>query len=184
MLIGGREKTLKEILTSILLLFIFWMILTLPKDPISNLGFINAVQHILLGLLFSFIITLIMPKPLFRDEQIRKFLNPKALFIFFSLFFMRLSIAMIVAGMDVAYRIMRPKIFISPGIVVVETPLKDDIEISLNANSITLTPGTITLDVEKTERGSRFYIHCISQKSLNTILKTGGFVKQIQAIFD
>jgi multicomponent Na+:H+ antiporter subunit E len=89
----------------------------------------------------------------------------------------------VLAGIDVARRVMRPKILISPGIVEFDTPLSEDIQIALNANSITLTPGTITIDAQKTPDGSRFLVHCISQDAVESTLKDKGFVKRIQNCF-
>jgi len=51
------------------------------------------------------------------------------------------------ANFDVAYRIIHPKMPIKPGIIVITTELKQDIAKMILANSITLTPGTFTLDI-------------------------------------
>ena len=51
------------------------------------------------------------------------------------------------ANFDVAYRVIHPKMPIKPGIVVIKTCLKSDVAKMILANSITLTPGTFTLDV-------------------------------------
>jgi multicomponent Na+:H+ antiporter subunit E len=51
------------------------------------------------------------------------------------------------ANLDVAYRVVHPKMPIKPGIVVIKTQLKSDIAKMILANSITLTPGTFTLDI-------------------------------------
>ncbi|MGA1869204.1 MAG: Na+/H+ antiporter subunit E [bacterium] len=178
-----RKKKIKEIVVSSSLLFLFWMIITFPQKPFSPLGTRNLAEHTLIGLIFSIIITLLIPHPLFSTIEINKYFHVKIL-LKFTIYLFNLMLAIILSGIDVAYRVMRPKILISPGIVAIDTPLKDDLEISLNANSITLTPGTITMDVEKHETGSCFYIHCISQESVQTILATGGFIKQIRNIVD
>jgi multicomponent Na+:H+ antiporter subunit E len=96
----------------------------------------------------------------------------------------RLCVDIILAGVDVARRVMRPKILISPGIVEFETALSEDIQIALNANSITLTPGTITIDAQKTSNGSRFLVHCISHDAVESTLKDKGFVERIQKCFN
>lgn len=51
------------------------------------------------------------------------------------------------ANVDVAYRVLHPRIPIRPGIVVIRTSLKSNVAKLILANSITLTPGTFTLDV-------------------------------------
>ena len=65
------------------------------------------------------------------------------------------------ANFDVAYRILHPKMPIRPGIVVIKTTLKSDIAKMILANSITLTPGTFTLDVI----GDNLLIHWINVKT-------------------
>jgi len=47
-----------------------------------------------------------------------------------------------------AYRVLSPKMPINPQIVKVPTALKSDFSKLILANSITLTPGTLSLDVE------------------------------------
>ena len=68
------------------------------------------------------------------------------------------------ANLDVAYRVVHPKMPIKPGIVVIKTGLKSDIAKMILANSITLTPGTFTLDVS----GDRLLIHWINVKTADT----------------
>lgn len=72
--------------------------------------------------------------------------------------------AMIKANFDVAYRVIHPRMPISPGIVVIKTDLKSDSGKLALANSITLTPGTLTMDVE----GDNMLIHWINVKSTDT----------------
>ncbi|MBN2456528.1 MAG: Na+/H+ antiporter subunit E [Sedimentisphaerales bacterium] len=65
------------------------------------------------------------------------------------------------ANFDVAYRVVHPKMPIKPGIVIIKTSLKSDIGKLILANSITLTPGTFTLDVI----GDKLLIHWINVKA-------------------
>ncbi|MBA4347298.1 MAG: Na+/H+ antiporter subunit D [Clostridiales bacterium] len=55
---------------------------------------------------------------------------------------------MVLSNIDVAYRVLSPKMPINPRIVKVPTNLKGDVAKLILANSITLTPGTLSLDVE------------------------------------
>ena len=63
------------------------------------------------------------------------------------------------ANIDVACRLIHPGLPIRPGIVKVKTLLRSDIGLTLLANSITLTPGTTTLDIDK-DNGF-LYIHLL-----------------------
>jgi len=51
------------------------------------------------------------------------------------------------ANLDVAYRVLHPGLPIKPGIVKVKLNIKTEIGKAMLANSITMTPGTITIDI-------------------------------------
>ena len=61
------------------------------------------------------------------------------------------------ANLDVAYRVITGRI--RPGIIRVSSDLKTDLGIFMLANSITLTPGTITVDIDETTHD--LYVHRI-----------------------
>ena len=66
--------------------------------------------------------------------------------------------AMTKANLDVVYRVITGRI--KPGIVRIAPGLKNDVSITLLANSITLTPGTLTVDID--EKTNDLYIHWIN----------------------
>ena len=65
---------------------------------------------------------------------------------------------MMKANLDVAYRVLTMKI--RPGIIRVKSGMKTDLGVFMLANSITLTPGTITVDIE--EETNDLFIHNIN----------------------
>ena len=67
------------------------------------------------------------------------------------------------ANFDVAYRVLNIYLPIRPGIVKVKTKLKTDMARTFLANSITLTPGTLSVDVVD----DHLYVHWINVKSDN-----------------
>ncbi len=69
--------------------------------------------------------------------------------------------ALVVANFDVARRVISPSLPINPGIVKFKTQLKTNYSKMVLANSITLTPGTLSIDVV----GDTFYIHWIDVQS-------------------
>ena len=69
--------------------------------------------------------------------------------------------AMTKANLDVAYRVITGRI--NPGIVKISPELKTDLGITLLANSITLTPGTLSVDLDKE---NNLYVHWINVKNL------------------
>jgi multicomponent Na+:H+ antiporter subunit E len=67
------------------------------------------------------------------------------------------------ANIDGAYRVAHPKLPINPGIVKIKTSLRSDAGLAVLANSLTLKPGTMTIDIDK-ERGF-LYIHWADVKT-------------------
>ena len=65
------------------------------------------------------------------------------------------------ANIDVAKRALNPRLPINPGIVKVPVGLKSEYGQSMLANSITLTPGTITMDTVEQDGQTYYYIHWI-----------------------
>jgi multicomponent Na+:H+ antiporter subunit E len=74
------------------------------------------------------------------------------------LFFLFL-IELIKANIDVLKLVLSPKLTMRPGIFAMETELKSDWEITLLSNLITLTPGTLVIDVS--DDNKTLYIHAI-----------------------
>lgn len=90
------------------------------------------------------------------------------------------------ANIDGAYRVIHPGLPIRPGIVKVKTILKSNIGLTFLANSLTLKPGTMTVDVDK--EGGFLYIHWINvetedvQKATELIVRK--FETALQRIFE
>ncbi|MCH8555047.1 MAG: Na+/H+ antiporter subunit E [Schleiferiaceae bacterium] len=74
----------------------------------------------------------------------------------FLLFFIK---ELVKANIQVAYDVITPKDHMKPGIVAVPLEAKTAMEITLLANFITMTPGTLSLDVS-TDR-KVLYIHAM-----------------------
>ncbi len=94
-----------------------------------------------------------------------------------------LFISIVKSNFDVARRVVQPTIPINPGIVKVKTKLKSPIGRMILANSITLTPGTLSVDV----KGDYFYIHWIDVTDIDekgaTEKIVSGFEKYLEVIF-
>ena len=84
------------------------------------------------------------------------------------------------ANIDVAYRVIHPRLPISPGIVKVRTTLKSDTALTFLANSITLTPGTMSVDVDRAS--GVLYIHWIDVKAKETEAATRIIVERFEKI--
>ncbi|NQV03880.1 MAG: Na+/H+ antiporter subunit E [Candidatus Omnitrophica bacterium] len=84
------------------------------------------------------------------------------------------------ANIDVAYRVMHPDLPIHPGIVKVKTSLRSDTALTFLANSITLTPGTLSVDVDP-EKGF-LYVHWIEVKHKDVDKATKFIVERFERI--
>ena len=96
-----------------------------------------------------------------------------------------LFIELVKANIDVAKRAFSRNI--NPGFVKVKTDLKSDYGLSMLANSITLTPGTIVMDIYEEDNENYLYIHWIDVMSEDTSeageMIKGKFEKKIRGIF-
>lgn len=84
------------------------------------------------------------------------------------------------ANIDVAFRVIHPALPIHPGIVKVKTSLTSDTALTFLANSITLTPGTLTVDIDK-ENGF-LYIHWIEVRHKDIEKATKVIVERFERI--
>ena len=158
-------------ITLFILSFIFWLLLTFDFT-VANL-IVGAVASIICALFFGkFFIT-----------NVYKLLQPRRYFWFIVYLFIFIW-ECIKANLDVAYRVLHPAMPIRPGIVKVKTTLKSDMAKMLLANSITMTPGTISVDIID----YYLYIHWIYIRSedpeIYTPIITGAFEKYIKKIIE
>jgi multicomponent Na+:H+ antiporter subunit E len=98
-------------------------------------------------------------------------ISPKAFVYAIAYFFLFLR-ELVKANLDVAMRVLNPSLPIRPGIVEVRTGMKSQLGKLVLANSITLTPGTLTLDV----RDDRMFIHWIDVQGQDSDTATKAIV--------
>lgn len=127
---------------------IFWLLIT----------FSFTLPNIITGAVASLLCSLIFARYYFRS--VHKFLQPERYFWLIVYLFV-FTWSCIRANIDVAYRVLHPSMPIRPGIVKVKTSLTSEFARTLLANSITMTPGTLTVDII----GDYFYIHWIYIRS-------------------
>jgi len=134
--------------------FITYLFLTTGSGTIG----LWSIEEILLGLILS-LITGFVTRNVFVKKDLRM-LNPVRWIIFVWYIIGPFFVGMAKANFDVAYRVITGKI--NPGIVKISPDLKTDLGITLLANSITLTPGTLSVDID--EEKNDLYIHWINVK--------------------
>ena len=142
----------------VLILFIFsfllYLFLTIGSGKIVSW----SLEEIIAGILFAIFVAF-LAKKLFSIVRVKvsfKFLNPVRWLLFFIYVIGPFFFSMTKANLDVAYRVITGKI--RPGIVKIPSRLKTDLGITLLANSITLTPGTLSVDIDKE---NNIYVHWI-----------------------
>jgi multicomponent Na+:H+ antiporter subunit E len=149
---------MEKVLLSILWLFV-WLLLSWPPDS----------KDLFIGVFVSVFVTF-MTVDTFRfsgnktkraDNLPQLFVLAKKIFWFtcYSAVFLWECLK---ANIDVAWRVLCPDLPIRPGTIKVRTELKSDIGLTFLANSITLTPGKTTVDIDK--RKGLIYIHVLFLK--------------------
>lgn len=71
----------------------------------------------------------------------------------------------VLANFDVAKRILSPSLKLAPEIVRLTSTQHSDLGKVIYANSITLTPGTVTIDIE----GDQFLVHGIARNAIEDL---------------
>lgn len=112
-------------------------------------------SNFIFGFLLGFAILWIMN----RNETDQRYFYRVPKTLSFILFFLW---EMIVANAQVAYDVITPRFFIKPGIVKYKMDANTDVEINLLSTLISLTPGTLILDVSKDKK--TLYIHVMYMK--------------------
>jgi len=153
------------------LLFLIWGLLTF------NLSLPNLVVGAAAAALTTLIFSPYFPRDVKKIFQIKRYFW-LLLYAFVFLW------ECIKANFDVAYRVLHPRMPIKPGIVKFKTGLKSEMAKTMLANSITMTPGTITVDIIDDD----FYIHWIYVRSQKpeeySKAIAGQFEKFIERIFE
>lgn len=73
------------------------------------------------------------------------------------------------ANLDVAYRALAPGMQIDPEVILIPLRVESDLAITTIANSITITPGTVTLDHD--EEANALYVHVIDGTDLEKTVR-------------
>lgn len=157
---------MKSRIVMFIIAFAIWCMLT----------WIPNWQSLLVGALAALIVA-ILTGDLF-EGGLHKLKHPYRYWYFFAIYLPRFLWECLVANIDVAYRVLHPNLPINPGIVKVKTKLKSDVGLTFLANTITLTPGTMTVDVDK-EKGL-LYIHWINVKGKDVEAATKQIVEKFE----
>jgi multicomponent Na+:H+ antiporter subunit E len=151
---------LKHALNLTLFLFAIWLLLSGHYTPLM----------IFLGLLSALIVVILAARADLIDQEIQPILlKPSVL-----LYWFWLGREIIKSNIDVARRILNPRLPISPNIFTVRAGQKTELGRVTYANSITLVPGTVTVDIDE----DVFTVHALTQ-SAATDLKRGEMNRRV-----
>ncbi|MBN1278615.1 MAG: Na+/H+ antiporter subunit E [Chlorobiaceae bacterium] len=114
------------------------------------------------GLVIGYLLLWVSRSALGGEAYFRKI----PLVFMFLLFFIK---ELIIANLKVAFDILTPKDYMEPGIIAFPLAAKTDLEITLFANLLTLTPGTLSLDVSDDRK--TLYVHALYVKKADTFRK-------------
>ncbi|MFH1488064.1 MAG: Na+/H+ antiporter subunit E [Pseudomonadota bacterium] len=160
-----RRTALHNFTGTAVILFAFWVLLSGKFDAF----------HLTLGALCCILVAYFYHDLLFANVRVGDMRVVAKRFITYIPW---LLYQILLSNIHVAALVLRRKMPIDPQILTFKTKLETDISCVTLANSITLTPGTITMDI----RDGVFYVHALSKKVAED-LKTGEMEDRVAHIF-
>jgi len=147
-------------------LFAFWLVLTGSFAPLDLA--LGAILSLLLGLWAA---RVLWPgdSPAASPKQALRLL----------LYIPQLLVSILMAAIQVAEVVLDPRMPIRPVLVGHRAVFSRDVSRVAFANSITMTPGTLTVDVD----GDTFYIHCLAERFANDIAN-GDLERRVSRVFE
>lgn len=155
-------------LVTFVVTLIFWLLMAGSVDT----------QEVLAGLLVALLVSLLSMGRAQVFNGFRLGLGaPKA----FVLYLGALVRALILSNLDMARRVSAPSLPIRPEMVQVSTGLRSDLGRLVLANSITLTPGTLSVDIED-QTLLVHWIDCPPGKDMTEMTQSiaGGFERHLK----
>lgn len=135
-----------------------------------------AFPNVVFGFSLSFFLLFIITR---GNSPARYFKVVPRVFSFFFFFIYEL----VKANLQVAWEVGTPRFHMKPGIVAVPLDVTSDGEITMLANLITLTPGTLSLDVSEDKKVLYVYSMYITNKEEFIRGIKNGFEKRIIGLF-
>ena len=133
--------------------YLSYLLLTIGSGTV----FFWSSAELVIGAVFAVVVGILL-RNRFIGKDLRM-LNPVR-WLTFLVYLFPFFFAMAKANVDVAYRVITGRI--NPAIVKINPKLKNDMSLTILANSITLTPGTLSVDVD--QKTNELYVHWINVK--------------------
>lgn len=149
-------------LGTFILSYLFWVLFLMQDFNIFKLG----AQELIVGAVVAVIVSCSTSTFFVKEDGLWIFekLRIINLIIFIPVYIWEL----IKANFSVAVKSLSPKLNVNPGIVKIETDLNSDYGLAMLSNCITLTPGTITMDIYEENNKNFMYIHWIDAETEDT----------------
>ncbi|MCB4756182.1 MAG: Na+/H+ antiporter subunit E [Elusimicrobia bacterium] len=161
---------MKKRVVLFLVSFFFWCLLIWPLDW----------QHLIVGILVAALVAFVIGD--FFVARLSLLKDPRRYWYFIVYYVPLFLWECLKANLDVAYLVIHPNLPIRPGIVKVKTRLKSDMGLAFLANTITLTPGTMSVDLDR-DNGI-LYIHWIYVRTTDTEAATRAIVDVFENILE
>ena len=145
-----RKTTFPAVLSTFLVCFAFWLLLT----------FKVSTQELIAGAVVSVLAALFAGR-FFVHEKAGWFFNPAKFFTGLCYWIFVFPGELIKANCSMAGIVLGGCKKVKPGIVKIPVDLKSDYGQAALANSITLTPGTITMETTEEDGQNYLYVHWI-----------------------
>ena len=142
----------------------------------------TSVENIVAGILVAGLSTFLFGRDFpYRRKKVFQIRRYGCFLAFLGLF----AVKLVKANLIMAYRVLHPRLPIKPGIVRVPLEMTSPLGRLILANSITLTPGTLTVEITRTD----LYIHWIylyEEKDRRVIAEdiAGAFQRILRRVFE
>lgn len=146
---------MKRVVTTFILVFVTWILLTFSFE----------LDSLVVGVALSLTITVITRHFLSSDTP-RIIMHPKR-WVAFAVYIVMMFYLEVLAHVNVAKRVLTGKT--RPAIIEVPVRFRTALGKTLLANSITMTPGTLTV---RAKHESKFYVHVLGLKKDMDISRT------------
>lgn len=160
----------KDRLVLFVTLFMFWFLLN------NSL----AIDNVVIGVAVSLAITLLFKDGLSFFTEFRFNFQAVMAGVHYFAYFLK---ELIKSNVNLAAIVLNPSLPINPGIIRVKTQLTSKMGRLMLANSITMTPGTLTVEI----KDEWLYVHCVDVESTDLVSATQeivyGFEKYLVVMY-
>jgi len=150
---SARQFNPAAFLATFGILIVLWFVLSGHFD----------LFHVSLGIICSGLVAFLSHDLLFHDFHWSLGVGP---FLRFMGYLPWLFYQILLANFHVARMVLDPRMPIDPRLVEFQSKLEGHLPMTTLGNSITLTPGTITVDI----REGKFFVHALTRKAADNLL--------------